>query len=325
MNYSIIIPMRNAEKYIEECLQSVIAQTYKDVEIIIVDDFSEDNSIKYAKQMLSGSKLNYKILVNSKRRGVSYTRNRGIAESIGENIVFIDADDCIEPELIERIDEGMKQFDYVFCNFDRITEKNVQIGGVKPAELYTETPETYIVNRGKVWGCGLKRSIIVKYDISFDEELDYKEDHLFMAEYISHVNTIGIIKTNAYHYRITPGSLVQSNGNHKYNADRSIAALKGVVGKLTDSEARCNAIIVNVTRMFLNDAWMEWYKTDFDVSVNYELLYECINKFKVSYIIQSKVSIKTTVKELFLRLPFFRCKVVWKILFMCKERNIYRK
>lgn len=81
-----------------------------------------------------------------------------------------------------------------------------------------------------------------------------------MAEYISHINTIGIITTNVYliiAYRITHGSLAQSNGNYKYNADRSFTALRGVVGKLTVFGAKDNTIFVKVTRLFLNDARME--------------------------------------------------------------------
>lgn len=321
MNYSIIIPMRNAEKYISECIKSIVAQTYTNFEVIIVDDCSQDQCVNYANQILSCSKIKYKILINCEQKGVSFSRNRGIKEAVGKYIFFIDADDYIEPQLIEKLNESMKYFDYVYCNYDRVTGKeenrSIDVKNAVPCQCLTKD---YIINRGKVWGASLKRSTIIAHNIRFDEELDYKEDHLFIAEYMLYISNIGIITTAAYHYRVTPGSLVQNNGNFNISANKSIAVFSKAVDKLKKCETSYEkAIFVSVCRLFLNAAWMEWYKTGFSSLVNYEQLIFAQKKFILKYVVKSSLSFKEKCKEIFMHFPLFRNKLIWSVLLKLKQ------
>ena len=100
--FSIIVPIYNVEKYLTECLQSVLKQSYQYYEIICINDASTDNSydilLKYAKN-------NKKIIVinNKKNRGLSYCRNQGIEKAKGDYILFVDSDDYISSESTNRI------------------------------------------------------------------------------------------------------------------------------------------------------------------------------------------------------------------------------
>ena len=99
--FSIIIPVYNVEKYIKKCLDSVVNQTVKDYEVILINDGSTDNSMEIAK------KYSFKI-INQKNQGQSAARNHGIKEAKGDYIVFLDSDDTIEKDYLEKIEESLK-------------------------------------------------------------------------------------------------------------------------------------------------------------------------------------------------------------------------
>ncbi|EGO9485417.1 glycosyltransferase family 2 protein, partial [Enterococcus faecalis] len=103
---SVVIPVYNVEKYVEKCLDSVINQTYQNLEIIIVNDGSTDNSLSVCqKKKLSDSRIK---LINKENGGLSSARNAGIECAQGEFICFIDSDDWIELDYIEVLLNGME-------------------------------------------------------------------------------------------------------------------------------------------------------------------------------------------------------------------------
>lgn len=97
---SIIIPNYNYASYLEECINSVIGQTYKNIEIIIIDDCSNDNSIEIIENLQQ--KFDIKLIRNTENSGVSFSRNKGIEAATGEYICFLDPDDTWYPEKLER-------------------------------------------------------------------------------------------------------------------------------------------------------------------------------------------------------------------------------
>lgn len=103
MKFSIIIPNYNSEKYIEKCIKSILNQTYKNYEIIIIDDISTDNSVEIIKKIL---KKPHKLIINKTKRLSGGTRNVGIAEATGEYIIQIDSDDWfIDNKVLEDINK----------------------------------------------------------------------------------------------------------------------------------------------------------------------------------------------------------------------------
>lgn len=171
-----------------------------------------------------------------------------------------------------------------------------------------------------MWGASLKRDIILSHGICFDEEIDYKEDHLFMAEYISYIQTIGIINSEAYHYRMTPQSLVYNNGDSIVTANKAIKVCYKAIQKLENcTTKKARTIFIFLARLFMNDAWMEWYNANFSILVNYEQLYLAVRNFSFKYVFQSDLSFKEILKEGFLHLPIFRIKWVWAGLFNVRK------
>lgn len=99
--FSIIVPVYNVEEYIEKCLESITLQTYKDYEVIIINDGTKDNSMEIAK------KYPFKI-INQKNQGLSAARNRGVQEAAGEYLLFLDSDDYIEKDLLKELNKSIK-------------------------------------------------------------------------------------------------------------------------------------------------------------------------------------------------------------------------
>ena len=128
---SIIIPVYNCEKYIEKCINSIINQTYKDFEVIIVDDGSIDNSIEICNKLIKTDKR-FKI-TRQTNKGVSCARNLGLELAKGEYITFIDSDEWVENTFIECLLKGIleEQADMSVCGIVRESLKNVIIGKEK--------------------------------------------------------------------------------------------------------------------------------------------------------------------------------------------------
>ena len=122
MKYSIIIPIYNTEKYLEKCLNSIINNN--NIEIILIDDASIDNSyeicLEYSKKY-----DNIKVFHNEKNKGVSYCRNLGILNSKGEYLIFIDSDDTLYENTINKIDKKINKNNdiYFFKNYKIIENK----------------------------------------------------------------------------------------------------------------------------------------------------------------------------------------------------------
>lgn len=119
---SIIVPVYNVEKYIRSCIKSVLNQTYSNIEILLVDDGSTDNSgIICDKYAASDCRI---IVVHQKNAGLSAARNRGISEACGDYITFIDSDDYIAPDYIESLYSGLQETNaqICICDYQKVDE-----------------------------------------------------------------------------------------------------------------------------------------------------------------------------------------------------------
>ena len=169
---SIIVPVYNVEQYLEKCVNSIINQSYKNLEIILVDDGATDNSGKICDEL---AKLDNRIKVYHKENGgLSDARNYGVERATGEYIGFVDSDDYIDPKMYEKLYEAIKKenVDVVECSFKIIypgrvdffsTEKYYEILGKQ------EYLEEYLKMRrifGSVWTKLIKSTIAKKNSFS---------------------------------------------------------------------------------------------------------------------------------------------------------------
>lgn len=192
MKISIIIPVYNSEKFIDRCLTSILNQTYKDYEIILINDGSTDSSL----QILRKYEKNYDFVkvYSQKNHGISYTRNKGIDKAKGEYIIFIDNDDWIDKDYLEKYINYIEEnnFDIVCGGYKRTTNTDVLF-----EKNITSLDDVY--KYLAPWAKIYKKSIIKDNNIKF---LDFSigEDVYFNILYYDKIKNFGIINYNGYNW-----------------------------------------------------------------------------------------------------------------------------
>lgn len=204
---SIIVPIYNVEKYLDDCLKSIIEQTYKNLEIILINDGSTDNSLKICYKY---KKIDKRIiLIDNKNHGVSYSRNKGIDVATGKYIVFIDSDDTIDKNYISELANVNKEdfYDIVMVNFKDVfienDKKRVEYNNIDVNSLSGKFFNDYYYIKSIVrspWGKLFKRDIIEKNNIKFPVEISLGEDYVFNMQYYRFVKQYRYVNKYLYNY-----------------------------------------------------------------------------------------------------------------------------
>lgn len=223
---TIIIPVYNVEKYIDKCLNSVINQTYKNLQIIIVNDGSKDNSEDICKKYQKKDKRI--ICLTQKNHGVSNARNVGLNYANGKYIIFIDSDDWLEPDMIEVLyfNSIKNEADISICDY-YMNYENKEIAHNKLAKKIILQDKSKILEElfdintfgGYLWNKLIKRECIYysnnKYT-KFNEEVKIQEDILFLTDIVQKANkVIYMPQEKKYHYRIRENSAVNFSYSQK--------------------------------------------------------------------------------------------------------------
>lgn len=205
---SIITPVYNVEKCIKRSIESVINQTSKDFELLIIDDGSKDRSIDIAKELLEGSDINYKI-ITQRNSGVSVARNKGIEEAQGEYITFLDSDDYIDSRFIELMYSKAQelQCDVVFCDYSEVDENGNVLAKNKTKVLEKviggEEAALKQLSGDITIGMGsalYKASIIKENNIVFDSKRKYGEDSIFTVKALLNMNRVMSVDETLMYY-----------------------------------------------------------------------------------------------------------------------------
>ena len=199
---SVIIPVLNREKGIKKCLKSIMNQNYKNIEIVVIDNGSTDNTVKIIKELQEKDKR-IKLFV-SKLKGVSNARNFGLKKSTGDYIMFVDSDDTIDKEMISTMMKIAKQnhFDIVKCGYKLIHGSKIENFCLKEGlydfdeQFWKEFFSTY--NYNQVWGQLINKKIC--NGITFNSNVSMAEDYLFNYYLYKKANSIYIIESPFYNY-----------------------------------------------------------------------------------------------------------------------------
>ena len=200
---SVIVPVYNAEEYLEECLESIKNQTYTNIEVILVNDGSTDGSKEICEQYCE--KDNRFKLVNQENQGQSVARNLGVAESVGQFIMFVDSDDVVRENIVEVLLSYMKEdVDLVECNLVRNQE---ELKMNKTIRVIFEGNSTEAIMNcisfKKVKFCPVtklyRREIVEK--VSFLEGFIY-EDVYTGINYLRYIRKMVVIDYIGYYYRV---------------------------------------------------------------------------------------------------------------------------
>lgn len=207
IQYSIIVPVFNAETTLNECVDSILKQEYKNFELILVDDGSKDSSPKICDEY--AKKDERVIVLHQKNSGVSAARNSGLDIARGEWITFIDSDDFIEQNFLGDIDNDvdlkitrMKEF-LLTKETMRITvnNSNKTVYEGDKLTLYIKKYVSSMIFRAP-WAKFYKRVIIG--NLRFKEDMKVAEDACFVLEYLSKVKSLASIPSGAYVFRLSP-------------------------------------------------------------------------------------------------------------------------
>ena len=213
---SVIIPVFNVKDYLTECLESVVNQTYKNLEIIIVDDASTDGSSEICDNY---AKMDNRIKVfhQEKNQGQSVARNKGIDNSKGNIITFIDSDDFIHERMIEVLYENLNKFnaDISFCDFSReAIDKDIK-SKPKLIEKYTMYETLYERNNPVVGNCAKLYKKSIFDNIRYPEGKIY-EDAFIIHRIIENAEKFVFIDDKLYYWRIRKGSTTEQNYTLKF-------------------------------------------------------------------------------------------------------------
>lgn len=237
---SVIVPTFNVEKYIEEALLSVINQTFKgSIELIVIDDCSTDNTVQKIEEIKSLHKnFDIKLLKQERNMRQGTARNRGIKESNGKYIVFLDGDDLLDKEMFERLFHVAEKesFDFVICDwiyyyqnkglvyvnnerfmtFEKLEGENCE--ELLAANTYFTVNKMY------------KREFIVKNKIFYGEKYIY-EDYEFYVDVAQKANKIGIVSNPLYKVRVNSQSITKSNRVSSDHVDSLLQAVEATIAK----------------------------------------------------------------------------------------------
>lgn len=210
---SVIIPCYNVEKYINKCLDSVLNNTLKDIEVIVINDGSTDNTLNLLKQY----KDDRIILIDKENAGVAMARNDGIKKATGEYITFIDSDDYIDSNAYEKMYNKAKKFDLdlIACDAKMVySDHDVII----PSKINDDsTNKDLMINAyAVIWNKLYKKELIK--DLEFTKGINLCEDVEFLYKIYPRVKRVGSISQPFYNYIQRPNSLTYVYDEKIYHA-----------------------------------------------------------------------------------------------------------
>lgn len=323
---SIIVPAYNVEQYIAVCLNSLIEQTYSNIEIIVINDGSTDNTFNLLQEFqLKDSRI---LLYNQENKGLSETRNVGIQYASGEYICFLDSDDWIDKETIEKAVEAIHGYDVVLWGYVKEFEtsslsqplamkkevydsKNINsllqriVGPVNEQLSHPEMLDSYVTAWGKLY-----RSDIIKDKklLFVSTKIIGTEDLLFNVQYFYLVGHAIILPECFNHYRKTNSGSLTSN--YKARLFEQWTALQNylweeVKGNEFLEKAFYNRIACTMIGLGLNE-----YSANLSCSAHKKNILGILNSARYM--------------KAFQQLPFSYFPIYWKVFFYsCKHRNFF--
>lgn len=241
---SIIVPVYNVQQYIGQCLESLVNQTFDDIEIIIVDDGSPDESYKiYEKYAEKDSRVR---IIKKENAGVSEARNTGIDNAAGDFLMFVDSDDWMEPDGCEilyneylknkadlvvsdayTVTNGIKRTNRIFksdfSTNDRDFIRQYQAACIGYGYNPMPADKSNVSGLGSPWNKLYSRKIIIDNSLRYDSYVKgIYDDNLFTLHYLSKASSVSYVAKPIYNYRIVTQSLTQSYKANTLDISRRI-------------------------------------------------------------------------------------------------------
>ena len=228
---SIIVPAYNAEKYIEKCLLSILNQKYTNIEVIVINDGSTDNTLHLINEISRNDTR--VIVVNNDNSGVSVSRNIGIEKSKGEYLIFVDSDDYISSDYVDYMLSLVEQTGSEFC-LSKYCFTNVKEHQTEHESIIKLTPEdatALLLSPEVVVGCWnkiFKRSLIMQTNAKFSTTLFYGEGLTFITYLSQRASSVGVGNRKVYYYRRNNelSATTKFDIDKLYNGEKALNGIK---------------------------------------------------------------------------------------------------
>ena len=330
---SIIIPVYNVEDYLSMCIESVIAQTYKDWELILVDDGSPDNSGSICDEYASRDPRIR--VIHKKNAGVSAARNTGIEAANGEWISFIDSDDWVDTDYLEKFELDKDDADLIIQGLEYYDNRNGQyFKQIKVADcILSGADSKKLVADNNVLGSGYPvakayRKFIIDKGVLFDTSISYHEDHIFVLNILAVASKIRLSDSVAYKYRYFHTNSSLSSKRHPWQnlniaSEGMIDAISRIHDKFVDTGSSYERKIYNFAYAPKIAAVFEVFKTECNDVVKHNAIRTIINKDQLSTYYSPYSRKDKMVKSVLYYAPYFIMKLFFSIYIKYQNRNAW--
>lgn len=329
---SIIVPAFNVEKYIKRTLNSIINQTFKYFELIVVNDGSTDNTLEIIKDTLFNSDINYNI-INKPNEGVSIARNVGIKSAKGDYIFFLDGDDFIKEDCIEKLYNALisNNCDTAYTNYVKINENYEEIDSIPKINLPEISSSEYLIKLEATMTitfsfCQImyKKSILTDNKLFFNPQMKYGEDTDFALRALAHINQIAYVSEQLIFYVQREDSATSKSLFNRYNF---INALDEIIFYFRSNNMQMDILKLIDTYRIPKSIWGNTiFLFDTDIShkeiineLKRRKLIDRLNSFepvsKKDYTFKTKIKLFTLSPNLYYFIRNFIKKIINKILF----------
>lgn len=243
---SVIVPIYNVEDYLEECLRSIVSQTYTDLEILCVDDCTLDNSINIVRKFILADPR-IRLITHKENRGLGGARNTGIREARGEYIMFIDSDDMVEPTMMEKMERAMREHkvDAAVCGISLVSGSQVVDHSSGFHVLKPTSSRMFHLNGHKerltdiwpsAWNKIYRTALVREFACVFPERLLY-EDHFFFYSYFTHIPSFYFVNEELYRYRVArQGSITSTPSGREKEVFTVLNSLEPIFSEQFDKD-----------------------------------------------------------------------------------------
>lgn len=251
---SVIVPVYKAEVYLERCVDSLLAQTFKDFEILLIDDGSPDRSGEICDEY--ARKDDRVRVIHQKNSGVSMARQKGLDNACGEYVIHADPDDYVEPDMLQELYAKAKEedADMVICDYYANYPGRQIYSSQRPSSLCHEAVlcELFQQLHGSCWNKLVRRVCYNKYNVRFPDNISYSEDLYVNASLLVHDIKVAYLPKAFYHYDqfCNVGSIAHNYTRERFDenvrlANLLAAALKGSAAEKVAKDSFCRSILVN--------------------------------------------------------------------------------
>lgn len=278
MKVSIIVPVYNVSQYIVRCINSIINQVYTNIECIIIDDQSKDNSIELCKNIISNynGPISFTFLKHKINRGLSAARNTGTLQATGDYIYYLDSDDEMYPTtILNLIKAAQKYSDAEIIQGNTYSNQNQEYYHYQPEKpFFSNNKEIqnkfYTTNFPiNAWNKLIKKSFIDKYNLFFKEGIIH-EDELWCFLVIKKLTSIAFVQEYTYKHYIREGSIMTLNNKQRSSTSWSII-LTEIFNYKDDS------IFLKQTIIKYLPLYIKWHKI-YPQQAQWKLVYENIKE-----------------------------------------------